>query len=579
MTLKKKYYKQPLNFLYYAFGLTCFFSLFARAFLNLEYSTIKQFHTIANIAMYVFIFEEALQCIFVGPKKYFSERKLESFILISILGLLINDFLEFKNLPLDPRDISLAVLGLAAFFLLIKSGVQSFLSLPVVVQRKLKAHEVIFLSFALVVGVGTLLLKMPGSTYSEISWVDSLFIATSAVCVTGLTPLQITEVFTSTGLAVIMLLFQIGGLGIMTITMTFASFLAGRLGVGQSILLKQMFDTETIHEAKSVFTDILKFTLFFELLGFSLLVLNKNLNNIDLTPSVLFDCLFHSISAFCNAGFSLYENSLYSLDFDKNLIMVFTLMFLIICGGLGFPVVVNLFSYFKSKKNAGKKWLLSTHSKLVLISTGILLATGFLGFYFLETDNAFTQLGFENKMVQSLFLSVTSRTAGFNLWPTDAMSISGSALLMFLMWVGGAPISTAGGVKCTTLSIAMVHMFNQLRGKDRCEIFKREISSESVQRALTVIFGSLILIFITFVGMVKFNPTLNPHDLMFETFSAWGTVGLSRGITESLTSPSKLIIVFMMFCGRVGFFSVFSIFLIQHQKTKRRYLKDHITVY
>jgi len=579
MILKKRYYKRPLSILYHFFGLICFLSLFSRTFLNLEPETLQWIHTFANIAMFVFLVEEGLQLLFIGPKKYIAERKLESAVLILVASLMLNAYWDFKNLPLSPQDISLAVLGIAAFLLLTKSAIRQFLKLPVVVQHRLKAHEVIFLSFIFAIAVGTFLLKMPGSTYSGVTWIDAFFTATSAVCVTGLSTLQITKVFTPVGLTVIMLLFQIGGLGIMTISMTFASFLAGRLGIGQSVLLKKMFDTETIHEAKSVFTDILRFTLFFELIGFGLLALNKNLNNVELSLPVLFECLFHSVSAFCNAGFSLYENSLYSLNFGSNLIMVFTLMFLIVSGGLGFPVVINLFSYFRKSRIEHHKWQLSTHSKLVLASTAVLLFAGFLGFYFLESDSTFANLGFKNKAIQSLFLSVTSRTAGFNLWPTESLTMSGSALLMILMWIGGAPISTAGGIKCTTVSIAAVHMFNQLRGKNRCEIFKREISPESIQRALTVIFGSLLLIFFAFISLVQLNPNLSAHDLIFETFSAWGTVGLSRGVTDSLSSPSKLVIIFMMFCGRVGFFSVFSIFLIQYKKNNRRYLKDHITVY
>lgn len=554
-------------------------ALFSRLFLNIDSDTKAFFYHVSNAAMFVFLIEEILRLIFVGFKDYFSERKLEILALLSIVALMVSEHFKVKNLLLSPQDISILVLGLVAASLLIKSSVDLVYKFPVLSRRKFKAHEVIFLSFFVAIVVGTVLLMLPGSTHSGIHFADAFFIATSAICVTGLSTMQITEVFTPVGQLVIMSMFQVGGLGIMTISMTFAAFFAGQLGVGQSVLLKQMFDTNTIHEAKRVFSDVIKFTLFFESLGVGLLLLNNYMNNVEFSVQVLFECIFHSISAFCNAGFSLFNESLYSLNLEESYLYVFTLMALIIIGGLGFPVILNLISIYRNMRDKNLRWVFSTHTKLVLTSTVGLLALGFTGIFFLESDMSFAKLSTGEKIMQSAFLSITSRTAGFNLWPTESLSVAGSALLMFLMWVGAAPISTAGGIKCTTLAIATIHIVNQLRGKNHCEIFGREISPESVQRALTVIFGSLVLVFVSLIVLIKLNPNLKTLDLIFETFSAWGTVGLSRGVTAELGNSSKFLIAFMMFCGRVGFFSVFSIFLFQHKATNRRYLKDHITVY
>ena len=579
MIFRKRYYNKPLNILYFSFGLTCLITLFTRLFFNFDREVTEVFYQISNVAMAVFLFEEFLRLVFMGFKEYFLERKLEIFALLLILALIISDYFNVENLLLSPQDVSILVLGLVSTSLLIKSSVGLLFKFPVLTRRKFKAHEVIFLSFFVAIIVGTVLLMLPGSSYNGVSFVDAVFIATSAICVTGLSTMQITEVFTPVGLLVIMSLFQIGGLGIMTISMTFAAFFAGQLGVGHSVLLKQMFDTHTIHEAKRVFSDVIKYTLFFESLGVGLLLLNMYLNKTEFTIKVIFECIFHSISAFCNAGFSLFSDSLYSLNLENNYLYVYTLMALIIIGGLGFPVILNLITVFKNSRDKQLKWVLSTHTKLVLTSTVALLILGFVGIYLLESEMSFSKLTSGEKVMQSVFLSITSRTAGFNLWPTEMLSVEGSTLLMFLMWVGAAPISTAGGIKCTTLAIAVLHMVNQLRGKNHCEIFGREISPESIQRALTVIFGSLVLVFLSLIVLIKLNPHLETLDLIFETFSAWGTVGLSRGITADLGSSSKLIIAFMMFCGRVGFFSVFSIFLFQYKPTNRRYLKDHITVY
>lgn len=579
MIFRKRHYSKPLNVLYFSFGLTCLISLFIRVFFNIDQDVQSFFYQISNVAMVLFLFEEFLRLVFVGFKEFFTQRKLEILALLLMAALMLIKYLKVENLVLSPQDVSVLSLGLIAAALLIKSSVSLLLSFRVISRRKFKAHEVIFLSFLSAIFVGTVLLVLPGSSYNGISIVDAIFIATSAICVTGLSTVQITEVFTPVGLVVIMSLFQIGGLGIMTISMTFAVFFAGQLGVGQSVLLKQMFDTNTIHEAKRVFSDVLKFTLFFEGLGLGLLLLNKYLNNTEITLKVIFECVFHSISAFCNAGFSLFSNSLNSLNLETNYLYVYTIVMLVIVGGLGFPVILNMLSVFRNSRAKNLRWVLSTHTKLVFVSTAALLLIGFLGVFYLESGASFSKLTLGGKITQSLFLSVTSRTAGFNLWPTESLSVGASSLLMFLMWVGAAPISTAGGIKCTTLAIATIHMVNQLRGKNHCEIFGREISPESVQKALTVIFGSLVLVFISFILLIKLNPSLKTLDVIFETFSAWGTVGLSRGVTSDLSSSSKLIISFMMFCGRVGFFSVFSIFLFQYKTTNRRYLKDHITVY
>lgn len=586
LNINSRYIDQFLNTVFLIFGLLCAGTLFIRVFLYLSSFQLEVTYWVSKISVYFLLFQEVGRfLISKSIKVYFQNRKKQLIFCFLVLLFLIADYIGYDQIfnqlnLIDDKDLALLYFGTHSTFLVISFITQYIRNSKFWAEIHLKTNHIFMLSFFMTISIGTILLKMPRSTANEISWLDAFFTATSAVCVTGLTTISITDNFTVIGQIVIMMLFQIGGIGIMTITMLFASFFTGSIALGESVILRKIFDTQNMTEARNIFVRISAYTFLFEAIGCAALIGSRTWQGSTLSMGLFFECVFHSISAFCNAGFSLFNQSLFAQEIRTNYSYSSVVMILIVIGGLGFPVIINLIHFLKRKKRIyNLRTQLTTHTKLVLSSTFALLLLGFCGIYLLEYDQSFNKLSSFDKAFQSLFLSVTSRTAGFNLWPTESLSFPTMALVILLMWIGGAPISTAGGIKCTTFAISVIHIINQLRSKRTCEIFYRQISDSTIQRALTVILGSMILLFISYVAMLKIESHFTNEDILFEIFSAWGTVGLSRGITGELSSASKIIIIFLMFCGRVGFFTVFSSFLKPAKDQNRKYLEDHITIY
>ncbi len=405
---------------------------------------------------------------------------------------------------------------------------------------QIKPARIIILSFILVIVAGTLLLLLPVSTSDGISFVDAFFTAVSATCVTGLVVHDTGSFFTPFGQGIIMLLFQLGGLGIMTFSTIFALMLGRRITITGRKTLSLAFENVEF-DMKLLLKGIVIFTLLIELLG---AVLFK----IYLPGEGFFSAFFHSISAFCNAGFSLFPRSFQ--DFRSLASINILITSLIIIGGLGFLVLFDLMRWLKGKLFK-KNVRLSLHSKIVLITSLVLIFVGIITLFGIEKDNLFAEYSLSGKCFASYFQSVTARTAGFNTVDIGALQSSSKLVLSGLMFVGASPGSTGGGIKTVTFALIVLGLIALLRGSPQIRIAKRAIPMQIFEKAITVFVLGIVWIFFAAI-LLSVTDGGRFLDMLFEVISAFGTVGLSCGITAGLTIAGKFIIILTMFLGRIG---------------------------
>lgn len=481
------------------------------------------------------------------------------------------------------------IIGLLGFFSLIElsKGITGF------VNRKTNPALLVVLCFAITIAFGALLLMLPRSTmeHIRIPVIDALFISTSAVCVTGLTTVEVAHTFTLEGQIIIALLIQIGGLGIMTITSFFAIFFMDGMGLYSQFTLRDMISSSA-DSLMSTLLHVLGFTIVIELIGAFLLWLSIH-STLDMTLSEeIFFSVFHSVSAFCNAGFSTLEGNLGNEAVITGHNSIYLIVsFLIILGGIGFPVLINLkrlLSYywssliykigFRSKPYSRVSHLMAVNTKIVLWTTAFLVIAGTAIIGVVEWNGALSWFSNDEKIVHAFFSAVVPRTAGFNSVSTIEFSRLTILLLIILMWIGGASQSTAGGIKVNTLAVAFASIRSIIKGRQVTELFNREITYNSIRRTLAVIFGSIIIILIFFVSLMIIEPDMPSMALLFETVSAFSTVGSSVGITSLLSGESKMLLVILMFIGRVGFITVLMSFVSKGEKSGYRLPKEDIII-
>lgn len=450
--------------------------------------------------------------------------------------------------------------------------------------------QLITVSFLSLIIIGSFLLMLPNATYEGISPIDALFTSTSAVCVTGLIVVDTGTFFTPFGQNIILLLIQLGGLGIMTFASYFSYFFRGRSSYENQIMLKDVTNAEKIGEVFNVLKKIVILTFSIELVGAILIYFSiKKALMPEFLDRMIFS-VFHSISAFCNAGFSTLGNSLYETEFRFNYSLQLIIIALFVLGGIGFPLLFNLYKYlayyFKKQlikiKNPKESiyipWVLNINSRIVLITTSILLVIGTILFYFFEVDNTLAEHSTFGKIVVSLFGAATPRTAGFNSVDMTALNFSTVMIIFILMWIGASPGSTGGGIKTTTFALATLNFFSIARGKDRVELYKRQISDLSIRRAFSIISLSLLVIGTAIFLIASFDGEMTLLSIAFECFSAYSTVGLSLGITPLLSAPSKLVIIATMFIGRVSMLTILIALLRSVKHLNYRYPKEEILI-
>ena len=442
------------------------------------------------------------------------------------------------------------------------------------ILKKLTNMQIIALGFFLLVLIGTILLLLPFASVpdEDTSILTALFTSVSASCVTGLVLVDTATHWTLFGQIVILLLIQIGGLGFITIATVFLSFARKSLGLKNRSLMAESISTAKLSGLKTLTKRIIKGTLIFEGAG-ALLLCIPFTRDFGAVKGIYY-AIFHSVSAFCNAGFDLMgireKFSSFTLYADNPLVN-FVLIVLITVGGIGFAVWEDV------RMHQWKLKRYSLHSKIVLLVSAGLTFGGALLFYVFENHNVFSGVSAGHALLRSLFQSVTCRTAGFNTIDLSAVTSPSALLSCFLMLIGGSTGSTAGGIKTTTIAVMFIFLFTALRARRRPQLFGRALNDSAVKKAATVITFNCSLIFISALLISVFQ-NVPVTDLLLEVFSAMGTVGMSTGLTRSLVPLSKCVIIVLMFCGRVGSVTLASAFLEKRAEPKVTYPTEDISI-
>jgi trk system potassium uptake protein TrkH len=419
-------------------------------------------------------------------------------------------------------------------------------------SRHLPPARIFILSFAGFILLGAFALWLPFSAAREqLTFIDALFMSTSGVCVTGLATIDIGKDLSIAGQVITLVLFQIGGLGIIT----FSVFLFGLMGRGISFKEREIIQSVFMHTPRSDFFVILKsvllFTLIIETVGTLLLFIRFSQ---DFSwGQALYTSAYHAVSAFNNCGYSLFSGSL--MGYRSDWIVNLTIMGLLILGGIGFIVLHELMARWR-----GSHRNLSVHTKIVLITTGFLIVSGALLFYLFERNSMVKDMDLSTTVLVSFFQAVSPRTCGFNTVDIELLTNGAILLIMILMFIGACPGSTGGGIKTTSAALLFLMIWNRFKGHDEVNVFNRTIPKELLTRTISIIIASafsvaLITSVLLLAGSASLPPLESRHlfvEYLFETISAFGTVGLSMNVTPKLNEVQKIAVILMMFAGRVG---------------------------
>ena len=439
------------------------------------------------------------------------------------------------------------------------------------------------LSFAGLILIGTLLLMLPVAANGPVlAPVDALFTATSATCVTGLVVVDTGTRLSLFGQWVVLVLIQCGGLGIMTFSTVLILVMTGRFSFVQRSVIQDTFTHGPDTGLASLVRHVLMFTLLMEVAGAALLFLR--FSGMYHPGRALYLAIFHAVSAFCNAGFCLYAQSL--MDFSGDPLVSFTVAFLIILGGMGFLVLLELKRLLFNRDQARRARRLSVHSKLVLTLSIVLLTCGTVGFLLSEWKHSMAGLSVPAKFMAAFFQSVTARTAGFNTLDFGKMANVTLLFTILLMFIGAGSGSTGGGIKINTLGVLFALSRSRLRGEEGTSIFRRSLAPETVGRAISVFVVAIVLIYAATMALTVSELGTTIHEesrglflkLLFEVVSAFGTVGLSVGITPQLSSIGKLILVLVMFAGRLGPLSIAVALTGKEPRSRFQYAEENVMI-
>ncbi len=516
-----------------------------------------------------FILENTLKFFIATEKMLFIKRHWPDwawmgFLLFYLVSLFIELFFfpEFPPL-LDILLITKVYILFSRMYLILKFLLERRTVKGFFVNLNVKPAQTLAYSFIAAILAGTILLMLPASTAGGkgIKFVDALFTITSATCVTGLAVVDTGTYFTTFGQIIILIFIQLGGLGIMTFSAFFATIFGKGFGIRDRMIMQDVLDFTGMGEIMDLIKRIFNLTIAIEMAGAFILFLRFYAEGKGISWSA-YNALFHSVSAFCNAGFSLFSNNLegYKGDIIVNLVITT----LIILGGIGFPVLVNLQSYFF--KRAHRRHL-GLQTKVVVNVSLFLIIAGTVLLFVSEFKGQIQNLPWHEKILTSYFQSVTTRTAGFNTINMEALSNGTLFIMVVLMFIGASPGSTGGGIKTTTAAILFSTARSWLSGKNVPELFERTIPQDAVQKSFALLFiaqaAVAVIAFLLFI--TEKAPFIN---ILFEVVSAFGTVGLSTGLTPHLSDAGKLLISLMMYMGRIG---PLTLALLVGQKVVKRY--------
>ncbi|MEQ3661393.1 MAG: potassium transporter TrkG [Flavobacterium sp.] len=519
--------------------------------------------------------------------KYESNKKvaLVNFIILTVM-FVISTFIAYIN-----RDFSWSYI-LQKIKPLLEGGliIYFLLRLMILVRHIYDIYfnpAIVFVgSFMILAISGAFLLMMPSATTNGISFTNAIFTATSAVCVTGLAVVDTAKDFTIIGQSIILVLIQLGGIGILTFTSFFAFFFRGGSTFKEGLNTKDFIAQEGLKDVFRAALNVVIFTISVEIVG-AIFIYSSILDNPGVSNKLFFS-IFHSISAFCNAGFSIFSSGLYDSSIRFHYYLQWVIMILIIFGGLGHNIVFNFYQYLKTyvielfdKKIIHKQVpIITLNTKIVIYTTIILLFSGWIFLFISEYNNTMLEhKTLFGKITNAAFNSVTPRTAGFNTIDFTQMTVPSLLFVIFLMWIGASPASTGGGIKTSTFALATLNIFAVAKGKNRIQFRGRRISSESTSRAFAILCISLIAIGISIMALLILEPEGTPLlTVAFECFSAFSTVGLSLNFTPTLSEPSKYVIIATMFIGRIGMLNLMIGLLRQMNHQFYEYPKENILI-
>jgi potassium uptake TrkH family protein len=468
------------------------------------------------------------------------------------------------------------------FYFFILVGVELGKASTQISFLKMSPPRLLILSFILLILVGTGLLMMPEMTAEvhSMPFFDALFTSISASCVTGLIVVDTATYFTQKGHIILMLLIQLGGLNIISFATLFAIFSKKGLGIKHQTILQENFSSESLLSGKGLLRKIFLFSFLMEMFGMILLYFTWNPQlKFPHVEEQFFYSLFHSVSAFNNAGFSLFTDGLHEHIIQNSYSMHLVLAGLIFFGAVGFPVIEDLFNIERIKKTLKTPWLgLKLSTRISFYTSLILIAFGMLMFYFLEQQNTLNGIPLDGQLITSFFQSMTTRTAGFN---TVDFSLIGTPMLIifiFLMFIGASPGSTGGGIKTSTFTLIIFSAINTIRGQKRIEIGKRTISPELLHKAFSIFLFSASAIFLAIFILSITDGEKGIMPITFEAVSAFSTVGLSTGITADLSFVGKLVIMICMFVGRIGTLTLAFALSSKMKSHNYEYPKAHLMV-
>lgn len=516
------------------------------------------------------------------------ERKKLAIVNSFIIGslLLISSFIALAN-----SDLPL-ILILEKIRPVLESGliIYFIIRLMVLVRYIYAVYynpSILFVgSFFAIILIGSFLLLLPNATTHGISFTDALFTATSAVCVTGLTVLNVSSDFTFVGQAILVGLVQVGGLGILTFTSFFAFFFRGSSSYKEGLNVSNFIAQDTVKDVLKVALHVVMFTISVEIIG-AVLIYSSIANEPQIKNKVFFS-IFHAISAFCNAGFSTVPAGLGETFLKFNYYMQWVVMILIVAGGLGYNIIKNFYRHIKIRtleffdrtRIRKEAHIITVNSKIVLYTTAILLVVGFLLLFVTESGATLQQHPtLWGKITTSAFNSITPRTAGFQTADMTEYTVPSLIIITLLMWIGASPASTGGGIKTSTFALAILNVIAVAKGKSRIQLWGRRISSDSTNRAFAILCISLMIIGVGIVSILIFEP--KGTDLLtvaFECFSAYSTVGLSLNFTPIMTEPSKFVIIIIMFVGRIGMLNLMIGLLREIHHQFYEYPKENIFI-
>lgn len=549
--------QQVINTITPVFGIAAFISLFLKYGFHISEAWLENLLILDEIIAGVFVVTLLINFAISDRKWQYVRQSPVEFILLTlfIVSIIAEEVISIEEPHyLIKRSTSHSFIKLYFIIIQIYIVFNGIISLAKTREKwlffSLNPARIMVISYGIVIVTGMFLLKLPKATYDGITWVDAFFTSTSAVCITGLTTLNVSTVFTFEGQVVILFLIQLGGLGIITLTSFIALFIQKGFRLRDQVIVQEVLDSENLSSLTSILKAIVTITFISELIGALFLYFAwKNLGLPEFER--IFSAVFHSVSAYCNAGFSIFPDGLETPGYAFNSASLIAIMMLIVLGGLGFYTYSDIFHIGELKMIRKKR--LTIQSRIILIGTLVLILAGALMIWIIEHPH-WKELPAGKQVLHAFFLSITSRTAGFSTVSIGSLALPSLMVIILLMYIGGAPNSTSGGIKLTTVATLWAAIRAFAKGKTRVEIGWNTIPMRTIRRAYIVLSISAILVFVV-LFILTWTEDKPFMDLLFEVISAFGTVGLSTGITPELTTVGKFLITLVMFAGRIGLFT------------------------